>query len=178
MTLNSAKVRVAISGAAYFAPTSTAAPTTAVAALDAAFLDLGYLSEDGVKVMPSKTDTSSITAWQSATEVRKAVTKVENTLEFTAIEVNVNSLSLYTGVTVTGSSFTFGGPGTGRFSFVLDVIDGAEQYQLYVPEAEVTERKELVFKNGEPLSLPMTLTAYPAVSLSGLSFKFFSKNAL
>ena len=49
-----------VTGAVHWAPKGTTIPTSVSEALDAAFVDLGYLSEDGVAI---NQDNTSIKAW-------------------------------------------------------------------------------------------------------------------
>ena len=48
MALDSDNVIVAVTGAVYVAPTGTAAPTASDSTLNVAFVDLGYVSADGI----------------------------------------------------------------------------------------------------------------------------------
>ena len=74
MALDAANVRIARTGAVYVAPVGTALPTTTAAALNAAFEDCGYVSEDGVTFTPSETVTK-IRAWQNNAVVATAYTR-------------------------------------------------------------------------------------------------------
>ena len=49
-----------VSGAVHWAPKGTTVPTSVYSDLDSAFVDMGYLSEDGVEF---NTDNTSIKAW-------------------------------------------------------------------------------------------------------------------
>lgn len=180
LTLTSDNVRVAITGNIYVAPTGSTAPTDAKTALDAAFKPLGYLSEDGISVNPSQVDTSSITAWQNSAEVRKTVTSIENTVEFTMIETNKATLEFYgSAVFADGNkSWKFGGAGLGRKALVIDWIDGTSEHRLYVPQAEVTSRGTIELKNGSPVGYNVTVSAYPDSSLGNLPFQEFTEVAL
>lgn len=180
LTLTSSNVRVAVTGSVYVAPVGTTGPTDAGTALAATWLDLGYLSEDGLTLDPSKTDTTSIVAWQNSHEVRKAVTKVENSLKFTMIETSAATLSLYFGevIDVGDKEYVFGGAGSGRVSLVFDVIDGTDESRIWVPNCEVTERGSVMFKNGEAIGLEVTVSAYPSSLTDNKPFKRFFTTAL
>lgn len=178
--LSSDNVMVAVSGAVYVAPSGTEAPADASTPLAAEWRPLGYLSEDGVTISPSQTDVTAINAWQESAEVRKSVTAVENTMAFTMIEVRAETLALYYGeeILAGATSYTFGGPGSGRKAFVVDVIDGDRVVRYYAPIGEVTERSETAYKNGEPIGLNVTVSVYPSAALSGRPFKAFHSEAL
>ena len=69
MALDSDNVRVAVTGAVYVAPTGTTAPTASGSSLDAAFIDLGYVSSDGITEGIDKS-TTQIRSWQDGSLVR------------------------------------------------------------------------------------------------------------
>lgn len=181
LNLTSGNVRVAVTGAVYVGEVGAAAPTDADTALDAAvWADLGYISEDGVTISASQTSTTEIKAWQNSATVRKTADTVDNTLSFSMIEISAATLALYFGEPIKAgdTEYTFGGAGLGRKSFVIDVIDGDEEIRYFVPSAEVTERGEIVYRNGEAIGLNVTLSAYPDASIGNKVFKAFHKNAL
>lgn len=166
MVLDATQVRVGITGQVYRAPLGSAAPTDATTALAAAYTGLGYVNEDGVT---ENWDDSveNIIAWQNATVVRSAVTESVGTLAFMLIQTNRAVLEAFH----RGSTMTE--PSAGNFridvkpitaapaTWVLDVVDGAKHYRLFVPNGEVTERGEVMYANGEPIGYPMTVTCYP-----------------
>lgn len=181
MALTSSNVRVGVSGAVYVGSTSATAPADQTTALAADFHDLGYVSEEGVSIQPSQINTNSIKAWQNSAEVRKSVTEVTNTVKFTMIETNAATLSLFLGevIAVGAKSYQFGG-GTlpPRQSFVIDVVDGGKDTRYYIPEGEVSERGEIVFKNGEPIGYQVTISAYPSSKINNRAFEAHTKEAL
>lgn len=180
LTLTADNVRVAVTGNIYVAPVGAVAPTGANTALDPAWKALGYLSEDGISLTPSKVDTTSITAWQNSAEVRKTVTKIENTVEFTMIETNSATLEFFGSAVIdTGKkSWTFGGSGLGKKALIIDWIDGSNEHRLFIPQAEVTDRGSIEYKNGSPVGYKVTVSAYPDSSLGNLPFKEFASVAL
>ncbi|SFD14445.1 hypothetical protein [Streptomyces aidingensis] len=166
MTLDATQVRVGITGEVYRAPAGTAAPTGPTTALDAAFEGLGYVSEDGVTEAHDDS-VDNIVAWQGATVVRSAVTESVMTLAFTLIQTNTVTLETFH----RGSTMTEPTPGVFKLEvkpptadpgvWVLDVIDGDKHERIYLGNAEITERGELMYANGEPIGYPITITAYP-----------------
>lgn len=180
LVLTSENVRVGVSGAVYAAPVGTAAPTDATTALPAAWKALGYLHEDGVEFNPSQTSTNSINAWQNAAEVRKTITDVKNGLKFKMLEIKADTLALYFGrpIAVGDDNYRFGGSGLSRVAIVVDMIDGTEDWRIYAPQSEVTERGAFVFKNSEPVGLEVTLSCYPDPSIDNLPFEAWHGAAL
>lgn len=169
MALQSDLVRVALTGAVYSAPAGTTAPTNATTAWAAGFVELGYISEDGVTESYNDS-TTTIKAWQGGATVRTMITSSEAKFAFTCLETNGEVLARYhKGATIAG---TGGPPATGSSIEVvaaqpdirewgIDVLDGTNHIRIYLPSAEVTERGEITYKNDEPVSYPLTLTAYP-----------------
>jgi hypothetical protein len=181
MALNSAAVRVGITGELYSAPVGTAAPTTSVSALNVAFDGQGYVSEDGVK--ESYEDTiEEIVSWQNATVVRAVTTKSVAKLELTLIETKGKSLQLYhkgsVVAVVSAGQWKIdvkGGSADPR-AFVLDVLDGTKHIRLSVANGEVTERGEITYANdGTPISYPITITCY--ADANGIVLTKFSDDA-
>ena len=166
MAVSAPNVRVAITGEVYYAPSGTALPTNATTALAGTYRGLGYLSEDGIT---EKWDDSvdTIVAWQSATTVRSATTKSTLSLGFTMIETNGYTLQTFH----RGSTMAESPVGTFKLDvkpiqadpkvWVLHVIDGTKLIRIVVGNGEITERGEVVYKNGQPIGYPVTLLAYP-----------------
>lgn len=174
MSLDSSNVRVAVTGAWYTAPTSTAAPTSASSTLNAAFKDLGYLSSDGTTKSTDRS-TNDITAWQNAAKVRTVVTDSGVSFQFVLIETTVDGVGLYTGSTVDANGKVSVDPGRtgGRRSFVLDVIDGEEVIRVYIPEGEVTEVGDQTFTSGDAVGYDLTITGYASASIDGDTYVQF-----
>lgn len=165
MSLLATAVRVAISGELYVAPTTTAAPTTSVSSLNAAFVGLGYVSEDGVTEAYDDT-VEEIVAWQGARVVRAVTTSSKATLQCTLIETKGETLKLYH----KGSSVAVVSAGQWKVdvvgatpdprSFVFDVLDGSKHVRLYVANGEVTERGEIKYASGDAIAYDITITCY------------------
>lgn len=165
MALQAPQVRVGITGELYSAPLGTAAPTDSTTALVAAYVGLGYVSEDGVT---ENWDDSvdNIVAWQNATTVRAAVTESTGTLALTLIQTNVQVLErFYRGSTmvtdVTDSRLDVKPITADPRAWVLDILDGAIHIRIFLGNAEITERGEVMYASGEPVGYPITITAYP-----------------
>ncbi|MGX4737109.1 phage tail tube protein [Kitasatospora griseola] len=166
MTLNSNSVRVAITGAAYTAPRGTTAPTDATTSWPVAAIDIGWISDDGITESNSA-DVTEIKAWQGGATVRKVISGSEMTFKLTAIETSKTTLELYhKGSKVTGSNgkavLAIKAPGPDRRMFGFDVLDGDSHIRIVVPDGEVTETGDLVYKGDEALAYELTITAYPA----------------
>jgi len=166
MALLAAAVRVGVTGELSVAPVGTAAPTTSVSSLNASFVGLGYVSEDGVT--ESYDDTvEEIVAWQNAVVVRSNTTQSKATLQMRLIETKGKTLELFhkaSAVAVVSAGqwkIDVEGPQSDPRAFVLDVIDGTKHLRIYVANGEVTERGEIVYANGEAVGYDITITCYP-----------------
>lgn len=165
MSLLAAAVRVGITGELYSAATTTAAPTTSVSALNAAFIGLGYVGEDGVEEAYDDT-VEEIVAWQGARVVRANTTSSKATLKLKLIETKGATLGLFhkgsTVAVVSAGQWKLDvvNPTPDPRSFVLDVLDGTKHIRIYVANGEVTERGAIVYANGEPIGFEVTITCY------------------
>lgn len=161
MSLNSENVRVAVTGAAYVAPTTLAAPTSATSVLGADAKDLGYISDGGITETRDRS-TNQIRAWQNAALVREPVTESSITYNFVLIETKKETIEAYYGTTVAADGSIKIDPGKtgGRKSYVFDVIDDDDVIRIYVPSGEITEVGDQAYVNGDPIGYEVTVTGY------------------
>ena len=173
MALDSDLVRVAVTGAVYVGPIATASPTDSSTALDEAFLDLGYVSSDGISETIDRT-TAQIRAWQKGALVREVTSEGTYSVSLTFLETNQEVLELYFGSDIT-SGVLNGDPTSsgGRKSFVIDVVDGAIVERTYIPLGEVTSVGERTLASGDAIGYNVTITAY-ADENNNTFKKFFS----
>jgi hypothetical protein len=166
MTLNASNVRVALTGAAYVGPPASVLPATPEAMWGTGFVDLGYISEDGITEAHDD-EVTEHKAWQNGAVVRTDITGSKATFSFTLIETTAAGVGLYyKGTPVTGED---DGPATVEIrtpspdprTFGFDVIDGLEVIRTTIAIGQVTERGEIVYKNDEPVGYELTVTAYP-----------------
>lgn len=161
MTLTADNVRVAVTGAALVAPLATTLPTNATTAPGAAFDDTGYIHEDGV-TQSIGSESSDIKAWQNGDVVRKVQTSHDLTYQFTMIETNVTTLKVYyNDPDATASQVKITGRQSGRNSWVLEIEDDDHLMRIVLPDAQVGERGDVVYKTDEAIGYNVTLTAYP-----------------
>lgn len=173
MALDSDNVRVAVSGAVYVAPTGTTAPTTSSSALDAAFVDLGYVSADGITENIDRT-TNQIRAWQDGSLVREVTSEGTYSVDLTFIETKEDVLELYYGATNASGQFDIDPASSGgRKSFVIDVVDGTAVERVYIPAGEITALGTRTLASGEAVGYQVTITAY-ADADSATVTKWFS----
>lgn len=162
----SGQVLVGASGTVYLAPVATAAPTSESSALNAAFIEQGFISADGVTIRDSK-DVAEVTAWQTPYAVRRLVTGRTFEVEFALEQVNWSSLPFAMG------GGTLSEPTAGHYKYlppdaddldpramVIEWADGASRnYRLYIPQGIVTAPVEFTVKRDEAAMFPITFGA-------------------
>ncbi|MER8256733.1 hypothetical protein [Streptomyces albidoflavus] len=165
MPLNANAVRIAVTGAAYVAAPDSTLPTDATTPWDAAFTDIGWISDDGITESNSA-DATEIKGWQGGATVRKVISASEMSFSFTAIETSKTVLELYHKgskvLTTDGKSvLAVKAPGPDRRTFGFDVIDGDSHIRIVVPDGEVSETGDITYKGDEAVAYELTITAYP-----------------
>lgn len=157
-----------VGGAIHRAPIGTALPTDAKTALNAAFLDLGYASDDGVTNATS-VSSETVKAWGGAVVLVSRSGKTD-TFKFKLIEaMNVNVLqTVYGDENVTGDINTgitvkvSGEDDAEAYAYVVDMIlKGGILKRVVIPEATITNIAEVVYKDNGAIGYEITLTAEP-----------------
>lgn len=154
-------IRVGANGSVLLAPVGTAMPTTIAAAWNAAFVDVGYISEDGVTISRPRS-IEARRAWQSFYPVRRIVTEADLIVNFTMIEFkkpNVEVALEGTIATATGiHTFTPSDPeDIVEKALGVQWMDGAYTYRLTVPKVISTEDVEFMLRRSEESGLPLAL---------------------
>lgn len=165
---NADAIVVAGNGTVRVAPVGTTEPTTPTAAPSAAWLDLGFVTEDGVTFTDSK-DIEDVLAWQSFYPVRKIITGKEATLAFSLREWDERTIPLaFGGGSVTNPSagvWRYAPPAPGTLdlrAMMIDWQDGSKNYRLIVPRGLVVEEVETNLTRTGSAELPITFSAIPA----------------
>ncbi|MEU0940296.1 hypothetical protein [Embleya sp. NPDC005971] len=158
-------VRVGLDGKILIAPKGTTAPADLTTAWGVGWVDLGYLSDDGCEMQYS-TSTDDIKAWQSLSPVRKILTGIDMTLQFTALELKKDVVTLYfpsASISTTGGVSTLAipsAPDPDERAIGLEWTDGAVTNRLVVARCEITDRGSITTSRGGAVGLQMTATAY------------------
>lgn len=155
------------------APRGTVLPVAIADALDPAFEDSGYISEDGLTLTPERS-TEVVRDW-SGSVVRELLTEFAAKLAWAHLETNETSLKNYLGddnVSVTEATATEGkritallrGTEMPRKSWTFKVKDGDARVLIVVPDGQVSETGEVAFIKSGALTWPVTLATYPDAS--------------
>jgi len=169
MNVSTGKPKVA--GAVFRAPTGSTLPTTAAAQLDAAFKELGYVSEDGVTNTNSP-ETTNVRAWGGSVVL---VTQDEkpDTWQLTLIEsLNPEVLKTVYGdahVTVDQQTSSITVEATAdqlpEAAYVIDMImKGGAMRRVVIPNGSLSDLGEIVYRDNEAIGYNITITALPDTS--------------
>lgn len=156
-------------GLGWFGPPGSTLPTDATTALNAAFLNAGGISEDGLTVSFEE-DNTDIRFYGSRTIQRRVTTNESQTFGLTFMEHNEVSLAVYhkkalntisPAVSTGAFSITTGQAATQRYSMVAQIVDDVRITRIVCPAVEVSARGDLQYSAGNPVQFEVTLTAYP-----------------
>ena len=149
---------------------SLAFPTSPTASLDAAYSDVGFVSEEGASFTDSQS-TDDIRVWQSFYPVRTFVTEKTSSLEFVCKQFDPESVGLALGggtVTVTGTApneiATYVPPAPEDIdyrSLVLTWEDGGNDFRLVFPRGIVNGDVSVNLARSGSADLPIAYKATP-----------------
>ena len=155
-----------VAGAIYRAPIGTALPTDASSELNSAFVELGFVSEDGV-TNNNTPDSDKVQAWGGATVL---VLQTEKTDEWTMTlieSLNPEVLKTVYGnskVTVSENLITVQATADqlDDQSYVIDMMmKGGALKRVVIPNGSLSEVGEIVYKDNDPIGYEITLNALP-----------------
>jgi hypothetical protein len=162
---NANEIVVASNGQVYVAPIGTPLPTDSVAALNAAFIGLGYATEDGATLTVTP-EVSDYMAWQSRSPVRREKVSQEVQVAIALMQWNEQTVPFaFGGGTVSGSAGNYrydlpkDDAALDERALVLEANDGATKMRWVFPRGNVTDAVEAQFQRGNPASLPVTFKA-------------------
>lgn len=163
MTTVASQVQVAVTGGISTAAVGTALPTSPTATPDVLFKDVGYISEDGV-TQATGDSTTEIKAWQNGDVVRRIQTDHSVTFSFMMIETNAVSLDAYYGGNYSAGVVQMKAGVMPRRSWILDMLDGTSKIRNVIPDGQITDRGDVVWKNGDKVGYQVTIECYPDAS--------------
>lgn len=148
----------------YTAPLGTAAPTDVVTALNASFLSLGLLSEDGVTRTLNMDRTELKSMGGSLVRVKRTSQSVQFT--FVALEnideVFVRANPGSTSATATGiTTRTYKAQTTVQLASVIECTEGSNKSRFWIPNCEVFADGDTALNPSGMAGKNFTLMAYP-----------------
>ena len=168
MAINSDLVYVGapdrVTGSVMSAEVGTVLPTDATTAPNAAFVDSGYISEDGATLADSQT-WNEIRDW-GGDIVRRMKSSSDVTVATSFLEVNTNSAKAAFGddnVTIVSGKITIkiNASEPRRKSWLINMLDQGKKMRLVIPNGQVTERGDLTFTRQGAVTLPVTIACTP-----------------
>lgn len=166
MAIDTDEIRVGATGTLYSAPIGSTAPTTTVGGWDAAWTDLGALSEDGPSITPSM-DVSEIKIWQSLYAVRRIVTDRGMDWKFTLMQRNAHNFVLAMG----GGAITETGVGSNVWKYVppdaseidermfgIEVVENSIIDRYILARGMVTDFGEIPIRRDAPTQFELTVS--------------------
>lgn len=161
-----------IAGGVWRAPLGTTLPTTATETLNAAFKDMGYVSEDGV-VNSNSPDSEKIKAWGGQI-VLVVSTEKPDTFQMTLIEVlnadvagavynpgNVTDIKDGNN-NVVGYKVVVNADPSDHASYVIDMrMTGGAMKRIVIPDAQISELGDITYKDDEAVGYEITIDALP-----------------
>lgn len=160
MALDGTEVRVAGTGNVYFAPTGSTLPTDTATALDAAFVDGGYITEDGVSFTLGR-ETEDLNAWQGS-KVRVLTTAEPKSIEFTLMQTNKETLPFVLGggtISGTASEYKYTPPAKGtntERAMVVEFSDGSTIYRYVFPRVQLEGEVSFSLTSNGAVEYPTT----------------------
>lgn len=155
-----------VGGYFYAAPTGTALPTTASAALDSAYKRIGFVSEDGLtNSFDDSMEKEKVKDWTGKV-IKEIMTSYEHTEEFSlsVIESNVEVFKQMFGsanVTTASNKTTIDNKGEIRPAqvFVFEVVLDSKAMRIIVPNGRVTAVGDVSYAPGDIVSYELTIEA-------------------
>lgn len=155
-----------VGGAIWRAPVGTTLPKDTETALDAAFKELGYCSEDGVTNSNSP-ESDNTKAWGGDTVLNMQTSK-KDSFKFKLIEVlNVEVLkTVYgdknvTGTLEAGITVKANSDENEESAWVIDMIMKKAVKRIVIPSASVSEVADIVYKDDDAVGYETTLKTTP-----------------
>lgn len=158
------KIKIAGTGAIWYAPTGTTLPTDSTTALNAGFINIGYV-KDGFTLGQEMT-TKEVTGWQNLDVLKLIPTKVSRSAKFSAIESSKTAVQLAWGnatvtvATTPAYSLTFpSNQTTQEFCLVLDWSDGSATQRIVFKRAVFKSLPSVQFSRMDEINYDMEIQA-------------------
>jgi hypothetical protein len=167
---NAAEGRVYGTCAVYIAPVGSTQPTTIAGALDVAWLDLGYTTEDGV-AWGKSVDTFTVRAHQSFYPLKRGITSSDFTVAFVMEQMNSVNFKLFWGggtFAVVSSTSTYTPASAGAVDYRAMIVQGTDDsgkiIRLICPKGVVTDFQDITLAKDNTANLGVTYSLTPTGS--------------
>ncbi|MBZ3908787.1 phage tail protein [Streptomyces brasiliscabiei] len=165
---NANEIRVAGTGRILVAPVGTTAPTDVTSAWGSGWKDLGYTSQDGIK-LAKKDKLDPVETWQSVSPARFIYSDRDLTVKFQLLQLNEDTLPFFMGGDAVAETTTGSGvykyelaadPKFNEKAMGIEFSDGTDiTYRFVVSRGQVTETEELSLTRTASIKLGVTFTA-------------------
>lgn len=168
-------------GQLYVAPLGTTMPTDESGALDAAFQELGLVTEDGVAFRSGLT-VERVRAWQRFEPVKTIPQSRDTQMQFALMQFNEITFPVaFGGGSVTEPTpghFKYDVPdpeaGVAEYILVMDGQAGDNDYRFLLRRVTLADQVETAFSRNAPALLPLTFDVLGPES--GASWTFFTND--
>ncbi len=156
-----------VTGGVWVAPLGSTLPTDATTALDAAFVCLGYVSDDGLE-NANEMDVSDIKAW-GGNIVYRSLTELTDNFSLALIESENEDVlkTVYGDANVTtdlDGNITVNvkaeDPQEQVWVFEL-TLRGGRARRIVIPDGAVTSREPITYNDSDAIAYGITVSAYP-----------------
>ena len=153
-----------VSGAIYRAPLGTSLPSDATTSLGGSYVELGYISEDGL-VNTNSPETENIKDW-GGTDVLNVLTEKTDEFQCTLIEVlnedvlkAVYGAGNVTGTLATGIAVSANASEQEEAIWVVDmVMRNGVLKRIVIPNGKISELGDITYKRDEAVGYEITIT--------------------
>lgn len=173
------------SGGIYFAPAGTTLPTDATTALDQAFLNLGYISDDGL-TNTIDTDTNQINAW-GGDQVLSSQASYAESYTYNLLEVaSANAAKHFWGdanvKTDSSGNITEIKHSSKELPEMVVVVEvaltGNRISRTIIPRAKIADRSgDISYTDSDPIAYPVNLSALPYDAAGTTAIEYRAKVA-
>jgi hypothetical protein len=160
MAIDGTEVRVAGGGHIYVAPEGTAIPAD-LSPLPVAWVDLGYVTENGVSFSFGR-EVTDINAWQGD-KVRVITTKEPASCKFELMQTNATVMQVaFGGGTITEAAgiYTFTPPKTGvntTRALIIEFADGDDKYRYCIPRSQLQGNVDYSLTRNGAVTYPLEM---------------------
>jgi hypothetical protein len=165
---NANEIRVAGTGRILVAPVGATVPADVTTAWAAEWKDLGYTSQDGIK-LSKKDKLDPVETWQSVSPARFIYSDRDLTVKFQLLQLNEDTLPFFMGGDAVAETAANSGvykydlsadPKFNEKALGIEFKDGSDvTYRFLVSRGQVTETEELSLTRTASIKLGVTFTA-------------------